>query len=138
MREIKFRAWDKDNKTMKTPDSIHWTGGEIDIVRVEEQQGVSENGVIFRKLIPIKDYILMQYTGLEDRNGKAIYEGDIIGNPITVEKYQVKYSQDRFVISSLFDSMTTQRDGFYDLFQGCSNLEVIGNIYENKELLKEV
>ena len=62
MREIKFRAWDnKQNKMRNDGFSIYYDGS-----------------IQFADSIESKDFILMQYTGLKDKNGKEIYEGDIL------------------------------------------------------------
>ena len=58
MREIKFRAWDKEIKKMGTPFTLEFA---------IEQEGYRTNGLIF-----------MQFTGLHDRNGKEIYENDLL------------------------------------------------------------
>ena len=112
MREIKFRVWDRKGKYMKTT-----------------KQAV--NTILQKVLLesPDKDdYILMQYTGLKDKNGKEIYEGDIVrfksGN-----KYEgigvIIYNPPRFEISARF-------------FLGgqAEVIEVIGNVYEHKHLLE--
>jgi len=62
-REIKFRAWHEINKNMHPPSSMF---------------EITTNGQIYREGFNCTDdYILMQYTGLKDKNGKEIYEGDI-------------------------------------------------------------
>lgn len=109
MREIKFRAWDKFDGEMLTP-------GQSEIFRLMMlvEQGVKE-----------KDrFILMQYTGLKDKNGKEIYEGDICQQSFTgYEKGQVSISPTQGVMVGLRPIWP-------------ANVEVIGNIYENPELLK--
>ena len=81
--------------------------------------------------------LLMQYTGLKDKNGKEIYEGDLIQfDQYTDDRkiYQVKY--DEYYARFLFDWWGTYYElydtGFYPREHG----EIIGNIYENSELLK--
>lgn len=119
-REIKFRAWDKDNKEMVSPLSRYPSSTLYQTII----------GCVIRHE-PISDaFIVMQYTGLKDKNGKQIFEGDIVYH----------------------DSMTFKVE-YHELFAGFklignydppSNIvgidkwkcEVIGNIMENPELLK--
>lgn len=142
MREIKFRAWDKKRKEM-VPDLCDWAIYE------------SKEGFELRLGEPIKNHIggftegggiLMQYTGLKDKNGKEIYEGDIVKylpiNAVVVIKFgTVSIGTDDWGVEHI---MT----GFYGKFQDDSTQQlglettpekykVIGNIYENPELLKE-
>lgn len=139
MRDIKFRAWDKKTKKMRTVESIGF--GELSYYN----EGYPVVNMIGRDCINDKDiiihrdsyqYELMQYTGLKDRNGKEIYEGDILlyNNYI---KTVISYKNGAFVrsyensnIYILYDSFIT--DGRLD------DYEVIGNIYEDKHLLEEV
>lgn len=139
MRDIKFRAWDKKTKKMRTVESIGF--GELSYYN----EGYPVVNMIGRDCINDKDiiinrdsyqYELMQYTGLKDKNGKEIYEGDILlyNNYI---KTVISYKNGAFVrsyensnIYLLYDSFIT--DGHLD------DYEVIGNIYEDKHLLEEV
>ena len=122
MREIKFRAWDKENEKMMKVSSISLENKEI---------AVKDFGTyhFFR----IKDIELMQYIGLKDKNDKEIYEGDIVILNDAEEENRciVKYKYGSYILV----------DG--DLREDLSNvesdkfLEVVGNIYENKNLLEE-
>ena len=125
MRKIKFRAWDKENEKMMKVSSLHLENKEI---------SVKENGTFH--LFRMQD--LMQYTGLKDKNGKEIYEGDIVliklDETSTWYKTVVKFKKGAF-IASLID----REDYIYIFNRGfdSNDFEIIGNIYKNKNLLEE-
>ena len=112
MREIKFRAWVTEINKM-----FYW-GFDIG------------NGAWFTGPPSPIHAIQMQYTGLLDKNGKEIYQGDIIKSSKWIA--QVIYGNYGWTITP---NKTSQRNEVV-LFNLCSVLEVIGNIYENPELLK--
>ena len=116
MRDIKFRFWHKRDRAMLT--------------KVKTGLHVNENFMS-------DSLIAMQFTGLKDINGIEIYDGDVIkshfyGDDAGFECVaQIKYSSARAAF--VFDS--SEQDAF--VYDNESNLlEVIGNIYENPELLK--
>ena len=125
MRKIKFRAWDKENEKMMKVSSLHLENKEI---------SVKENGTFH--LFRMQD--LMQYTGLKDKNSKEIYEGDIVliklDETSTWYKTVVGFKKGAF-IANLID----KEDYVYIFHHGFTDddFEIIGNVYENKNLLEE-
>lgn len=138
----KFRAWDKKNKSFITNDDEfkeYMIGLDGKFYRMDFYSGVSghENGnLIWNEL---KDIILMQYTGLKDKNGVDICEGDILKHIPTFEaNYFVKNLTGGFY---LCPNNKDYGEYFASLFAGydnknqCNSIEIIGNIYENTELM---
>ena len=122
MREIKFRAWDKENKKMMKVSSLHLENKEI---------SVKENGTFH--LFRMQD--LMQYTGLKDKNDKEIYEGEIRFFRDENMKYIVVWQDAAFIIKSIEIRKYSEKMCWLDDTEICC--EIIGNVYENKNLLEE-
>ena len=119
MREYKFRAWDKKSKTMRTYNFwVNWSG------KVYNSESYKTGYVSGLNRI---DVILLQYTGLKDKNGQEIYEGDIIKTIIFNDL--IKISE---VIYNERECAYTHKDGMF--FARYEN-EIIGNIYENPDII---
>lgn len=140
---FKFRAWWKPSyrKPIMLYDvekTYDYMRGEPEIVRAD----------CFGEVLEDKDYIVMQCTGLKDKNGKLIYEGDILQSeeyPFKNEKgynYAAEVLWDdasatfyyyTFRISNNVVGRSTGNTGELNEYE---NWKVLGNIYENKELLE--
>lgn len=129
MREIKFRIFDNSEKNFLIKNEKVSRGIFKD--KVSEIVDFENNSVQINNPEDER-YIFLQYTGMKDINDKEIYEGDIVLYLNNGKKAQVFWSGYSIAYHLNFD------DEPYDL--GCfteAELEVIGNIYENPELLEE-
>jgi len=121
-REIKFRAWDADARIMReaidlsAPSSTYqWLGKE--------------------------DLPLMQYTGLKDKNGKEIYEGDVLETRLKTFTFRAKldFGWSRDDVYGLHWTHNANRRGVGSEVRKADGIsermEIIGNIYENSDLL---
>lgn len=123
-REIKFRAWDKTRKQMKLVDRVQYSSSKwfIEEVRVSDGSNL--------EYLKSGEVELMQYTGLNDENGKEIYEGDILrrqnkwGGRLNGHEYKIVRWNDE---PSFLGWNIARGKGM--------NWEVVGNIYEHKHLL---
>ena len=128
MREIKFRAWIESTKNMMYLD---FKNKNIHQSRM--------NVALFSDYIREEGWaVLMQYTGLKDKNGKEIYEGDVV-------KIDAGYSGDHFYRESLgiitwdedrwYPNNPKEKDGItWQDFNYRMDVEIIGNVYESPEL----
>ena len=125
MREIKFRAW--DHRLKKFAQHTFYVGSNGFTYKDSDPHGVDmSNG---RRIFPTGDYGLMQYTGLKDKNGKEIWEGDILKSG--VKPWVVKTIGACFM---MIQQRPTRLIIAVERFIH-EEVEIIGNIYENPELL---
>ena len=121
MREIKFRAWHKGKKII---------GNVLGIDILHKEIFFSNENVDCYEHVDFKNIELMQYTGLKDKNNKEIYEGDIVFESSGKEYFKVVFEDGSFRLESEEYSLLLK-----NYVHIC---EVVGNIYENSELIKEV
>ena len=121
MRDIKFRVWDNERNAMFNSKSV-------DIDFFEGKIEITSDTIRYDEVYTdeIKDFELMQYVGCKDKNNKEIYEGDIV----KIKEYigQIIYSKGVFFID-------VKGDFYLPIYNVSEFMEVIGNIYENPELL---
>ena len=142
MREIKFRAWDERHEVMhhnvqfiKSGDTgADWICFDSD----EKPSKRNATGILFDDPFFSQQIKLMQYTGLKDKNGREIYEGDILSSeyPMKGNKncHPVVWGSGRWNVDHSINDCCRAWRG--DLNGHHASEEVIGNIYENPELLK--
>ena len=128
-REIKFRAWDKNNKK--------WVGS---VGFYTQKYSYKPDSTSIVSIGFPNEVVLMQYTGLKDKNGVEIYEGDILLGRFVLDNVE------DHVFLQLTDKEKKEQTKIFvveDIFYLYINpmpddLEVIGNIYENPELLEDL
>jgi uncharacterized phage protein (TIGR01671 family) len=127
MESISFRAWDKEEKKMHKVKTIEFSRRGARIIHLAE---VNSNGKGDHKRWH-SSVELMQSTGLKDKNGTEIYEGDIIKNSYD-EIYTVKWFDASFYLEEKYNGGFDYHELYFE-----DNKKVIGNIYENPELLED-
>ncbi len=143
MREIKFRAWDSKNKKMRMVEELSFEKDGSIHGLLEEGRKNNVGRIYLGEPTQVDvgncnhpegyldDYPLMQYTGLHDKNGKEIYEGDILKRDNDIRLFYIEYVGRGFAFfpqGILGKGLTNAEVGLGARF------EVIGNIYKNPEL----
>lgn len=129
---LKFRAWVKEDKEMLPVYAIVY---DNKTVWVEEPDDEDPSGCL-----EFDDVILMQSTGLKDKNGKEIFEGDVVQYqntkvPSANSEGVIRYF-DNWAMFGIDIEHNEPRALFFSGLADHISLEVVGNIYENPELLK--
>lgn len=148
MRKIKFRAWHKEQKKMYSAEEM----GEDQLTLMPDGRGFANIDSVSTKLSQIdnnRKMIPLQFTGLHDKNGKEIYEGDIIHKHYDYFTDPADIGGKRHIVGDYYFPIEFKQGCFghsqdkaFNLFTplmkvNLGNWEVIGNIYENPELLNE-
>jgi uncharacterized phage protein (TIGR01671 family) len=160
MRDIKFRVWDKFEKRMYKVEKIEWNCfGEITHIGVYENDSLCKSytknhNVERHDIIALE---IMQYTGLHGKNGKEIYEGDIIKlkkieivskDYIPPYDYEIIKEKGKLKTIATYETLIAGYDtrenafrykdkkGNFTTLIDC-DIEVLGNIYDNPELLSK-
>lgn len=121
----RYRAWLKEDKEMIEVDEIHFNRGEFDFI-----------GDAITWMCKSNDCVLMQSTGLKDKNGKEIFEGDVLKvTNLSIWLEVVSFNEDKAMFVSKETKRKVEETPLYDLFNtDIFEVEIIGNIYENPEL----
>lgn len=129
MKEFKMKAWLKKEKKM-----VAIIGIDLNYQYIR----YTDDGNLFKddyKIADFKDVELLQYIGMKDKNNKEVYEGDILklrdNHGIQLVKYHDEWSA--FILESQKDTSV----GVLGLYFDKEDFEIIGNAYENSELLGE-
>lgn len=132
MRQIKFRLWDKKQKKFWHDFRIHPQGTFHPATGHKAIKGVDY--WVYDYKYNQKHLEPLQYTGCIDKNGKEIYEGDIVRDDTTGSIWAVTWNAEAAGWTDKPDNPYSY--GLYKSLEHC--MEVIGNIYENPNILEEV
>lgn len=146
MREIKFRAWDKDQRIMFGVEQLAFgPNGELVSIYSNGPDFSSDSEVLMGEKPDLDEAILMEYIGLKDKNGREIYEGDILR--VTDEDGEsyvatVKWFGDEyypaFDLEGIPAAWNYDANALSAIFNsGAETCEVIGNVHDTPELLED-
>lgn len=125
MRDILFRGKERFNGKWLYGNLIKYRNGEFAIQSMDKDHNVA---------VPVIADTIGQYTGLTDRNGTKIFEGDIVKYGDTIHEVVFETRNKTAYFGLVYSSIETLTFGHY---QDLRQIQVIGNIYDNPELLKE-
>lgn len=117
----RYRAWDKEFKEMVQVNALV-LDEQVIKVTYKNKNVVKDD---------VKEYVLMQSTGFKDKNGKEIFEGDVLGTKDGLLNGFIEYREDL----GMFVNSLIRYDNFERLCNVVSDREIIGNVYENPEFL---
>lgn len=131
MREIKFRAWNKKEK------KYYYNSMEFSIKNLDDNYNYTALGISREEYVEKHQYIgfnaldmlfwdIEQYTGLKDKNGKEIYEGDIIKHTYFEEPIVVAWDNEWHGFNLVFDARPVEAFPF-----NSNEIEIISNIHES-------
>lgn len=118
----RYRAWLKKDKEMINVDEIHFNNGELDYI-----------GDAITWMCQNNDFVLMQSTGFKDKNGKEIFEGDIVDSEDGILSGVVEFRPDL----GMFVSTLIEYNNFERLCNVADSVHIIGDIYTNPELAED-
>lgn len=134
-REIEFRAFDEGNKVMHNDFQFIKSGNDGNdwIVFTSDKQRLSDKPHPFENPYFQQQLKITQFTGLLDKHGKKIFEGDILSNGMAAPCVSVvKWDNDK----ALFNAISKHRTSW--LFSANALFEIIGNVFDNPELLGDL
>lgn len=122
---LRFRAWLKEDKEMVDVEEMHFYNGEFDFI-----------GDAITWMCKSNDCVLMQSTGLRDKNGKEIFEGDVLKVTNLSSWLEVaSFNEDKAMFVSKETKRKVEETPLYDLFNtDIFEVEIIGNIHTNPKL----
>ena len=132
MREIKFRAWDKKLKRMCDVIYLDFSAKEIIVYHSDEEERSN--------WLKLDRFVLLQYTGLKDKNDKEIYEGDVVKAKVAgpyASDAKIKMEGEIIYYEPFACFEVKTKECGQPTMSIFDNFEIIGNKYENPELLKK-